>query len=79
MLRKDFVFLAAGNCYSSGVSLLVGYGLNVDVNLIFACDGGRLVVADVAMKSFMFQVVTVYAPSCVVERRSYQLLISHGS
>ena len=45
--------------------------LKADVNLVFAGDGSRLVVTDVAVKSFMFQVVVVYAPNCFVERKSF--------
>ena len=36
------------------VSLLIGRSLNTDVNLVLANDGGRLVVADVAVKTFEF-------------------------
>ena len=39
-----------------------------DINLILADDEGRLVVADVAVKSFEFWVVTVYASNIAVER-----------
>ena len=45
-----------------GVSLLIGRSLNADVNLFFAEDGDRLVVADIAVKGFEFSVVAVYAP-----------------
>ena len=38
------------------------------VNFVFANDGGRLVVADVAVKSFDFRVVTVYTPNIAAER-----------
>ena len=34
------------------VSLLVGHSLDANANLVFAGDGGRLVVADVAVSSF---------------------------
>ena len=43
VLRDDFEVFSA---FSS--SLLVGYSLNAIVNLVFAGDGGQLVVADVA-------------------------------
>ena len=46
---------------SVGVSLLVGPSLDADVD-VFAGDGGRLVVADVAVKSFKFRLVVFYAP-----------------
>ena len=51
------VFSAYGNYSSAGVSLLVGRSLDADVNVIFAGDEGRLVVSDVAIKSFKFQVI----------------------
>ena len=55
---------------SAGISLLVERSLNAIVNLVFADDRGRLVVAVVAVKSFEFRVVAVYAPNLVGERRS---------
>ena len=70
VLESDFsVFSAYGSRTSVGVSLLVGRSLDVDV--VFAGDGGRLVVADVAVKSFKFRLVAVYAPNIVVERVSF--------
>ena len=54
VLENDFnVFSAYGSQVSAGVSLLVGRSLYADV--VFAGDGGRLVVADVAVKSFKFR------------------------
>ena len=51
-LENDFnVFSAYGSCCSAGVSLLVGRRLDADVEVVFAGDGGRLVVSDVAVKS----------------------------
>ena len=64
------VFSAFGSRCSAEVSLLVGPSLNAIVNLVFADDGGRLVVADVAVKSFELRVVAVYAPNYAGERRS---------
>ena len=56
VLESEFnVFSAYGSRTSVGVSLLVGLSLNADVDVIFAGDGGRLVVADVAVKSFKFR------------------------
>ena len=56
MLESDFnVFSACGSRCSAGVSLLVGRSLEADVDVVFAGDGGRLVVADVAVKSFKFR------------------------
>ena len=64
------VFSAYGSRTSVGVSLLVGHSLNADVDVVFVGDGGRLVVADVAVKSFNFGLVAVYAPNIVAERVS---------
>ena len=72
MLRDDFeAFSAFSTRCNSGISLLVGHSLNAIVNLVFAGDGGQLVVADVAVKSFEFQVVAVYVPNSVGEGRSF--------
>ena len=59
---------------AAGVSLLVGRSLNAIVNLVFAGDEGQLVVADVTVKTFEFQVVAVYAPNSAGERRSFRQL-----
>ena len=72
VLEKDFnVFSAYGSRASAGVSLLVGHSLDADVDVVFADDGGRLVVADVAVKSFKFRLVAVYAPNFAAERVSF--------
>ena len=72
MLESDFVvFSAFGSRYSAGVSSLVGCSLDAIVNLVFADDGGQLIVADVAVKTFEFRVVAVYAPNLAGERRSF--------
>ena len=64
VLESDFnVFSAYGSRTSVGVSLLVGRSLDADVDVVFAGDGGRLVVA---VKSFKFRLVAVYAPNIVV-------------
>ena len=56
-----FTFLSAYSSSSSvGISLLIGRILTVDVNLVLANDGGRQVLANIAVKSFEFRVVTVY-------------------
>ena len=61
VLESDFnVFSAYGSRTNAGVSLLVGRSLDADVD-VFAGDRGRLVVADVAVKSFKFRLVAVYA------------------
>ena len=56
-------------------SLKLQYPLDVRgvsiVNFVFAGDEGRLVVADVAVKSFKFWVVAVYASNSVGERRFF--------
>ena len=68
-LWDDFdIFSAFG---SAGVSLLVGRNLNAIVNLVFAGDGGRLIVVNVVIKSFEFRMVAVYAPSSIGEKRSF--------
>ena len=70
-LESDFnVFLAYSSRSSAGVSLLVGRSLDADVD-VFVGDGGRLVVSDVAIKSFKFRMVAVYAPTTAVERVSF--------
>ena len=51
--------------------MLVGRSLDADVDVVFAGDGGQLVVVDVAVKSFKFRLVAVYAPNIVVERVSF--------
>ena len=48
--------------------MLVGRSLDADVDVVFAGDGGRLVVADVAVKSFKFRLVAVYASNIAAER-----------
>ena len=69
MLEDDYIVLSAyGSRSSVGVSLLNGRSLNADVNLVLADDGGRLVVSDVAMKSFEFRVAMVYALNIAAER-----------
>ena len=61
MLERDFVVLSAyGSRNSAEVPLLIGRNLDTDVN-VFADDGDRLIVADVAVKSFEFWVAAVYA------------------
>ena len=68
VLESDFnVFSAYGSRTSAGVSLLVGRSLDADV---LAGDGGRLVEADVAVKSFKFRLVAVYASNIAAERVS---------
>ena len=72
VLESDFnVFSAYGSRISAGVSLLVGRSLDADVDVVFAGDGGRLVVVDVAVKSFKFRLVAVYASNITAERVSF--------
>ena len=72
VLWNDFnAFSAYGSRSSAGVSLLVGRSLDAAVDVVFAGYGGRLVVADVAVKSFKFRMVAVYAPNITVERVSF--------
>ena len=71
VLESDFnVFSAYGSRTSAGVSLLVRRSLDADVD-VFEGDGGRLVVTDVAVKSFKFCLVTVYVSNIAVERVSF--------
>ena len=72
VLESDFnVFSAYGSNASAGASLLVGRSLDADVDVVFAGDGGRLVVVDVAVKSFQFRLVEFYAPNIITERVSF--------
>ena len=72
MLEDDFVVNSAfGSRHSAGVSLLVGRSLDANVNVVFAGDGGRLLMADVAVKTFKFRIAAVYAPNTAAERRSF--------
>ena len=72
VLESDFnVFSVYGSRTSVGVSLLVGRSLDADVDVVFAGDGGQLVVADVVVKSFKFRLVAVHVPNIFVERVSF--------
>ena len=72
VLEDDFVvFSAVGSRCGAGVSLLVGRSLDAIVNLVFAGNGGRLLVADVTVKTFEFRIATVHAPNIAAERRSF--------
>ena len=72
VLESDFnVFSACGSRTSAEVSLLVGHSLDADVDVVFTGDGGRLVMADVAVKSFKFRLVAVYASNIATERVSF--------
>ena len=72
MLESDFnVFSAYSSRSSIVISLLVGHSLDADVDVVFAGNGGRLVVADVAVKSFKFRLVVVYAPNIGAGRVSF--------
>ena len=69
MQEGDFkVFSAYSSRTSIGVSLLVGHSLDADVDIVSAGDGARLVVADVAIKSFKFRLVAIYVPNIAAER-----------
>ena len=72
VLESDFnVFSAYSSRTSAVVSLLVGRSLDADVDVVLAGDGGRLVVADVAVKCFKFRLVAVYASNITAERVSF--------
>ena len=69
ILENDFVVYSAfGSRLSAGVSQLVGRSLDAIINVVFAGDGDRLLVADVAVKNFEFRITAVYAPNIAVER-----------
>ena len=71
-LECDFnVFSAYGNRSSAGVSFLVGHSLDANVDVVFGGDGGRLVVADVAVQSFKFWLVTIYVSVITAEKVSF--------
>ena len=67
---------AYGSGSSVGVILLIERSLNADVNLALADDRSRLVMTDVAVKSFEFLVVAVYAPNIAAERVSFFSAVS---
>ena len=72
VLEDDYVVLLAyGSRSNVGVSLLIRHSLNADVNHVLADDGDRLVVANVAVKSFEFRVFAVNAPNIVADRVSF--------
>ena len=80
VLENDYVVLSAyGSRSSVGGSLLIG--CNTDVNLVFADDGGRLVVADIAVKRFEFmrpillQRIFLFSAVSAVPRRFETVLI----
>ena len=76
-LKDDYVVLSVyGSRSSVEVSLLIGRSLNADINLVLADDGGRLVVADAALKSFEFWMVAVYPPNIAAKRLSFFLAVS---
>ena len=59
MLRDDFVVYSAfGSRLGAGISLLVGRSHDAIVNVVFSGDGGRLLVADVAVKTFEIRTKT---------------------
>ena len=58
MPEEDYVVLSTfGDRHIAGVSQQVRRSLEADVNLVFACDRGQLVLTDVAVKIFRFQVI----------------------
>ena len=72
VLEDDFVVYSAfGSRLSAGVSLLVGRSLDAIVNVVFAGDVGRLVVANIAVKTFEFRIAVVHAPNIAAERRFF--------
>ena len=77
VLENDLnVFSTYVSRSNTEVSLLFGRNLDADVDVVFAGDGGRLGVADVAVKNFKFRLVVVYAPNIAVERGSFFLRLA---
>ena len=71
VLKNDFVVYSSfGSHFCAGVSLLVGRSLDAIVN-VFAGDWSRLLVADVAVKTFEFRIAAVHVPNATAERRSF--------
>ena len=78
VLESDFnVFSAYGSRTSAGISLLFGRSLDADVDVVFAGDGGRLVVADVAVKSFKIRLVVVGADMMQKYSKSAMKTVHH--
>ena len=74
VLNDDFVVYSAfGSRFGAGVSLLVGRRLDAIVNVVFAGDGGRLLGADVAVKTFEFRIAAVLVPNSAAETSSFFL------
>ena len=72
VLKDDFVVYSAfGSRFGAGLSLLVGRSLDAIVNVVFAGDRGRLLVADVVVKTFEFRIAAVHVPNSAAERRSF--------
>ena len=72
VLKIDFVVYSAfGSRFGAGLSLLVGRSLDAIVNVVFAGDGGRLLVADVAVKTFEFRIAAVSVPNSAAETCSF--------
>ena len=69
--RKVDVEEVVGEVHIGEVSLLVGRSLDEIVNLVFAGDRGGLIVADVVVKTFDFQIAAVDAPNTAAERRFF--------
>ena len=70
VLEVEYVISAFGYRISAGVPLSIEGSLNVDVYVVLVNEVERLVVVDVAVRSFKFRVVAVYAPSIPWERLS---------
>ena len=70
VLEDDYVVPSAyDSCSSVVVSLLIGRGLNADVNLVLADDGTDCLWLMLPL-SFEFRLVAVYAPNIIAERVS---------
>ena len=69
--RTTSSFIQYSAAASALGSLLVGRSLDAFVYVVFAGDGGRLLVADVALKTFEFRIAAVHVPNTTAEKRSF--------
>ena len=63
LARGYSVVSAYGTTHSRGVSLLVKSVLQPRLNVFHQDAAGRLIVVDVAIKSYNFRVIAIYAPN----------------
>ena len=61
--------MSFGYGLSAEVSLLIECSLNVDVYVVFAGETSRLVVPDIVVRNFKFNVIAVYVPHISIRAR----------